>query len=98
MYLNLGEPYEKFIQREIKAGLYNNATKLIRDAISRMQENKESVRVANIHALIDKGKAQIKKGYGIQYNNEFMDTAMKQAIENHNTGKPVKDEIKPRKS
>ncbi|MGR3318587.1 MAG: type II toxin-antitoxin system ParD family antitoxin [Candidatus Anammoxibacter sp.] len=98
MHLNLGDPYEKFIQREIKAGLYSNATELIRDALRRMQEKKESRRIEHIHALIAEGESQIKQGLGIPYKDDFMDNAMKRAIDNHKTGKPVKDEIKPRRS
>ena len=41
---------------------------------------------------------QIKQGLGIPYKDDFMDNAMKRAIDNNKIGKPVKDEIKQRKS
>ena len=97
MHLNLGKPYEKFIQSEIKAGLYSNATELIRDALRRMQDDKERRRIEHIHALIAVGEGQIKQGLGIPCGEDFMDDAMKRATKNHKAGKPVKDEIKPRK-
>ena len=98
MHINLGEAYEIFIQDEIKAGLYGNATELIRDALRRMKEHKETRRIQNIHALVAIGEAQIAEGQGIRYTDDFMDQAMQQAIKNHNAGSPIRDEVKPRQS
>ncbi len=98
MHLKLGEPYEKFIQGEVKAGLYSNATELIRDALRNMQEDNERRRIEYIHALIAEGETQIKSGLGIPYNNDFMDNAMERAIKNHKAGKPIRNEVKARKT
>jgi antitoxin ParD1/3/4 len=98
MHLNLGEPYETYIQDEIKAGLYSNATELIRDALRRMKENKERRRIQHIHALVAIGEAQIAKGEGIPYTDDFMDSVMKGAIENLNAGTPIPHEVKPGQS
>ncbi len=98
MHLNLGQPYENFIQDEIKAGLYSNATEVIRDALRRMKENKERRRIEHIHALVAIGEAQIANGEGIPYTDDFMKNAMERAIENHKAGIPIRDEVKPRQS
>ncbi len=86
MHVKLGKPYDDFILDEIKAGLYSNATELIRDALRRMKENKERRRIEHIHALVAIGETQIANGEGIPYTDDFMDNAMKRAIENHNAG------------
>ena len=98
MHISLGEPYENYIQDEIKAGLYSNATELIRDALRRMKENRERRRIEHIHALVAIGEAQIAKGEGIPYTDDFMDSAMNRAIENHKAGTPIRYEVKPRQS
>lgn len=96
--INLGEPYESFIKSEIESGLYSNATEVIRDALRRMQEDKERRRIAQIHALIAIGDAQLERGEGIPYTADFMDKALKRAVENQKTNKPIRNEVKPKKA
>ena len=98
MHLKLGEPYEKYIQGEVKAGLYSNATELIRDALRHMQKDNERRRIEHIHSLIAEGETQRKRGPGIAYDNDFMDNAMKRAIKNHKAGKPVRHEVKAQRT
>jgi antitoxin ParD1/3/4 len=95
MHLNLGDPYDKFITNEIKAGIYSNATELIRDALRRMQESKEKHKIEHINALLAVGKSQIQNGKTMTYDDNFMDDSMSRAMENHATGKAIKNEIKP---
>ena len=98
MHLNLGEPYEKFIKMQINSGLYSNATELIRDALRRMKNDSEELRIKHIHALIAVGENGISQGSGVEFNENFMDDSMKRAIKNHTSGKTISDEIKPQKS
>lgn len=97
MHLNLGKPYEDYIQRQVDSGLYGNATEVIRDALRHMKEWEEQRRLDTIQTLISIGEEQLARGEGISYAPDFMDNAMKKAIENSKAGKPVRDEIKPRK-
>jgi len=98
MHLNLGKPYENYIQQQVDSGLYGNATEVVRDALRRMKEHEEQKRLDTLRALLAVGEEQLARGEGISYTHDFMDNAMKKAIENSNAGKPVRDEIKPQKT
>ncbi|MDA3939141.1 MAG: type II toxin-antitoxin system ParD family antitoxin [Spirochaetia bacterium] len=40
--INLGEPYEIYIQKQIKTGLFSSATEVIKDALrNRMEREKD---------------------------------------------------------
>ena len=97
MHLKLGEPYDNYIEGEIQAGFFSNATEVVRDALRRRMESKEKQRIEKIHALIAIGEDQIKNGDTVPFSPDFMDNAMKRAKENSKSGKPVSDELKPRK-
>jgi len=96
MHLKLGEPYEKFIQNEIKAGLYSNATELVRDALRHMHDDNERRRIEHIHALIAVGEEQIKTGKTVRYHSNLLNQITQEALVEAKIGKPIKDEIKPR--
>jgi antitoxin ParD1/3/4 len=98
MHLNLGKPYENYIQQQVDSGLYGNATEVVRDALRHMKEHEEEKRLDTLRALLAVGEEQLARGEGISYTHNFMDNAMKKAIENSNAGKPVRDEIKPQKN
>ena len=73
-------------------GYYTSETELVRDAVRRLREN------ANLDAmrkLMSTGLEQIEKSETISYSADVMDTAMKQAQKNHQSRKPIPDELKP---
>ena len=88
MHLNLGQPYEDYIQEQIASGLFGSATEVIRAALRDMKDREERKRLDTIRALLAVGE-------GVPYTSDFMDNALRQAIENSKTGKPVRDEVKP---
>ncbi len=45
MHLNLGQPYEDYIQKQIASGLYGNASEVIRDALRHMKDREEQKRL-----------------------------------------------------
>ena len=96
MHLNLGEPYEKFIQSVIESGLYSNATEVIRDALRHQMDDHESRRIAHIHALLAVGEEQIARGEVVRYTPDLLEQIKAEAIEDAKKGKPIKDEVKPR--
>jgi len=98
MHLNLGQPYEDYIQQQVDSGLYVNATEVIRDALRHMKECDEQKRLDTVRALLSVGEEQLARGEGISYTPDFMDNAMNNAIKNSKAGKPVRDEVKPRKT
>lgn len=90
---NLGKPYEKFIQDQIDAGLYSNATEVVRDALRRMSDERERKRVAHIHKLIAAAEEQVARGETKKFTRELMSDITQQALENSKAGKPIKAEV-----
>lgn len=56
----VGDRYEAFIARQIKAGRFNNASEVVRAGL-RMLEDYET-RLSKLRELIDEGEADIKAG------------------------------------
>jgi antitoxin ParD1/3/4 len=98
MHLNLGQPYEDYIQEQIASGLFGSATEVIRAALRDMKDREERKRLDTIRAFLAVGEEQLAHGEGVPYTSDFMDNALRQAIENSKTGKPVRDEVKPTRS
>lgn len=97
MHLNLGAELDDFIQTQVDSGLYGNATEVVRDALRSMKDRREQRRLETIRALLAVGEEQIARGETVPYTPGFMDNALKEAIRNSKKGKPIKDEVKPRK-
>lgn len=87
MQINLGELYEKFIDDEVKTGLYNNADEVVREALKRLKEEKKKRRVEHIHELIAVGEKQIKKGKTVRYSPDLMDRITEEALNESKSGK-----------
>ncbi len=97
MHLNLGSEFEEFIQSQVSSGMYGNATEVIRDALRHMKEQQEEKRLENIRALLDIGEKQIAKGHTVSYTTDLLDRLTEEALANSKKGKPVKNEIKPKR-
>jgi len=72
----VGDRYEAFIARQIKAGRFNNASEVVRAGL-RMLEDYET-RLSKLRELIDEGEADIKAGRFKTYQtaNELFDDIM----------------------
>lgn len=92
MHIKFSDIDDQFIKNTVAMGYYTSETELVRDAVRRLREN------ANLDAmrkLLSTGLEQIEKSETIPYSAVVMDTAMKQAQKNHQSGKPIPDELKP---
>ncbi len=63
----VGDRYEAFIAKQIKAGRFNNASEVVRAGL-RMLEDYET-RLKEVRALIDEGDADIAAGRVTTYAN-----------------------------
>ena len=92
--INLGGPYEEYIQNQIKTGLFSSATEVIKDALRNRMEREQYYRIERVHALLAKGEADIQLGKTVPYTHsllhEISEMGRKYSIEK----KPVKDEIR----
>ena len=92
MHIKFSDIDDKFIKNTVAMGYYTSETELVRDAVRKLREN---ANLDSMRKLLSTGLEQIEKGETIPYSTDFMDTAMKQAQKNHQSGKPVPDELKP---
>ena len=94
MHIELPPIDEKYLKGKVESGYYSNAS----EAVRRMRENDEQRRLDTIRTLIAAGEDQISRGEGVPYTGDLMDNAIEQAVKNSRSQKPVKNEIKPRKT
>jgi antitoxin ParD1/3/4 len=72
----VGERFEKFIDREIASGRFNNASEVVRAGL-RLLENEEA-KLAELRRLIDEGDADIAAGrYTVVETAEDLAAAIK---------------------
>jgi len=96
MHLKLGSEFDDFIHSQVASGMYGNATEVIRDALRHMKDHQEEKNLENIRMLLAVGENQIVRGETTVYDQGMLDRLAKEAVQNSQTGKPVKNEIKPR--
>ena len=92
--INLAEPYEIYIQDQIKTGLFSSATEIIKDALRSRMEREKNSRIERVHALLAKGEADIQLGKTVPYTHSLLHEISEMGRKNSIEKKPVKDEIK----
>jgi len=70
--INLGEPYENFIQNQIKTGLFSSATEVIKGALRKRMEKEQENRRERVHALLANGEADIQMGKTVAYTHSLI--------------------------
>ncbi len=92
--INLGEPYEIYIQNQIKTGLFSSATEVIKDALRNRMEREQNYRIERVYTLLAKGEVDIQLGKTVPYTHSLMHEISEKGRKNSREGKLVKDEIK----
>ena len=92
--INLGEPYEIYIQNQIKTGLFSSATEVIKDALRNRMERDRSFHKERVYELLAKGEADIQLGKTVPYTHSLLHEISEMGKNNSIEKKPVKDEIK----
>lgn len=67
MNVNLTPELEKLVQNKVKAGRYNSASEVVREAL-RLLEEQDQIRAARLTELrmrIDRGLASLDRGEGV---------------------------------
>ncbi len=93
--VNLGKPYEEFIQKLVESGYYASASEVLRDALRFKMESTEKWKVARLQQLVKEGMDDIEAGRTRHFNEELMKEAFENANKNALAGKPIPDHIKP---
>lgn len=94
MNINFPPVDEEYIRHKIEAGFYSNATELVRDAVRRLREAEEAEKLERLRAAVMLGHEQALRGKTAAYSTELMDELTRQAFDNKNKGKSIKDDVK----
>jgi putative addiction module CopG family antidote len=79
--LDLGSPYDYYVQTLIDTGLYSTYTEVVKDALRQhMNTHAESKRIALFHATIAEGEADIQAGRVELYNPELIDRLTEEVL------------------
>jgi putative addiction module CopG family antidote len=72
--LDLGNPYDYYVQALIDTGLYSTYTEVVKDALRQhMDSHTESKRIALFCAAISEGEADVQAGRVAPYNPALID-------------------------
>lgn len=72
--LDLGDPYDHYVQGLIETGLYSTYSEVVKDALRQhMDSHTESKRIAAVQAAISEGEADIQAGRMEAYSPALID-------------------------
>ncbi|MCR9063327.1 MAG: hypothetical protein NXI00_05150 [Cytophagales bacterium] len=92
--IDLSEPYELYLKKQVDSGLYRSITAAAEDAIRKQMMEDEKLRIASVYAAIAKGEASIKSGNVIQFSENLLKEISEKARQNSLSGKKVKEDVR----
>jgi putative addiction module CopG family antidote len=79
--LDLGNPYDYYVQLLIDTGLYSTYTEVVKDALRQhMNAHTESKRIALLHSAIAEGEADIQAGRVELYSPALIDRLTEEVL------------------
>lgn len=93
--VNLGKPYEEFIQQLVKSGYYASASEVLRDALRLKMENSEKWKTTRFQQLVQEGLDDVAAGRVIPFTKDLLQNAFEVGRRNALEGKPIADHVKP---
>ncbi len=93
--VNLGKPYEEFIQKLVQSGYYASASEVLRDALRLKMEQSEMWQGKRLQQLVQEGLDDVEAGRVVPYSKDLLEKAFEQAKQNALLGKEIPDHIKP---
>lgn len=93
--VNLGKPYEEFIQKLVASGYYASASEVLRDALRLKMEQTDQWKATRLQQLVQEGLDDIEAGRTIPYDEFFWEMLNKKVKENIKNNKPISDHVRP---
>jgi antitoxin ParD1/3/4 len=87
--INLGKPYEDYINTLVESGYYASATEVIRDALRLKMNNKDEHRKAVNYRMVEKAQQSIKDGNFEEDSPALRKKMFDEAKANAKQGKPI---------
>jgi antitoxin ParD1/3/4 len=92
MNISLTPQLESMIRLKVEAGLYSNASEVVREALRLMEERD---RLTQLRHELSKGIDQLQAGQGVLLSESRFAELVHQAEINAEQRKPIKDAVKP---
>ncbi len=89
----LGAHFEKLVKQLVKAGRYNNASEVVRDALRQMDDREQ--RLVELRAAIAIADQQIARGQVAEWTPELRAEILREGIEPAKAGKRPKADVLP---
>mgnify|MGYP006908589192 CR=1 FL=1 len=70
--IDLSEPYQQYLKKQVNSGLYRSITAAAEDASRKQMVEDEKLKLASIYAAIAKGEEDIIKGRTIDFSENIM--------------------------
>ncbi|MCP9767168.1 type II toxin-antitoxin system ParD family antitoxin [Lacihabitans sp. LS3-19] len=93
--VNLGKPYEEFIQQLVSSGYYASASEVLRDALRSKMEENEKWKSFKLKQLVQAGLDDVAAGRVVPFDEKLMNKAFENAIQNSKNAKIIPDHLKP---
>lgn len=87
--INLGKPYEDYINTLVESGFYASATEVIRDALRLKMSNTEERRKATIYNMVEQARQSIAEGRFYEDSPSLRNGLIKEAKANAKKGKAI---------
>jgi antitoxin ParD1/3/4 len=93
--VNLGKPYEEFIQKLVESGYYASASEVLRDALRLKMEKTDQWKAARRQQLVQEGLDDIEAGRTVPMDEHFWKKINDSVKENISSNKPIPDHVRP---
>ena len=70
--IDIGAPYQKYLQDQVDAGYYRSITAAAEAAILKKMQEEEQLRLASIRAVLAKGEEAIERSETVIYKRGLM--------------------------
>ncbi len=93
--IDINEPYEDYLKKQVDAGLFRSITAAAEHAIYQQMIEHEKLKILSIQNLLEKGEAEIKNGKTIKYTSSLISEISMKGKAASLSNLPVKDVVKP---
>lgn len=93
--IDIGAPYEKYLQEQVDAGYYRSITAAAEAAILKSMQEDEEMRLASIQSALAKGEEAIERGETITYKRGIMKKISRAGKNRSQHSKSFKRDVTP---
>ena len=93
--VNLGKPYEEFIQKLVQSGYYASASEVLRDALRLKMEQSDMWQSNRLQQLVKEGLEDVEANRVIPYEQNFWQSVNEQVKINLKNQSPIPDHVRP---